>query len=208
MKAYRSYLVAPRLPESLQGLRTIAYNLWWSWNPDARELMRRIDLDLWERTSHNPVAMLGLVSQERWEQMADDEAFCQHLERALASLQSYLNAETWFDRMHPQYKGKIMAYFSLEYGLNEALAIYAGGLGVLAGDHLKSASDMGVPICGVGLLYQVGYFRQYLNADGWQQEAYTENEFQELPVEPVLGSDGCQLRVAIPTAAHLVTAVV
>ncbi len=208
MRAFRAYAVVPRLPESLHDLKTLIFNLWWSWSPDAIELIRRIDLDLWDRSHHNPVVMLGEVGQERWAQLAEDEGFRQHLQRVYTAYQQYLEMETWFARHHPEGQGRTVAYFSLEYGLNEALAIYAGGLGVLAGDHLKSASDLGVPLVGVGLLYQVGYFRQYLNPDGWQQEAYTENDFHRLPVEPVLGSDECQLRIYIPTDDHQVSAVV
>ena len=198
MKAFRTYTVHPRLPESLSEIRTIAFNLWWAWTPEALELLRRVDREAWEASGHNPVAMLGLVSQERWLRLADDETFRQQLERVLASFREYLEAETWFDRTYPEAKGSVIAYFSFEYGVSEALPIYAGGLGVLAGDHLKSASDMGVPICGIGLLYQVGYFRQYLNADGWQQEAYAETDFHKVPVEPVVGDDRCQLRIRIP----------
>ncbi|MCD6362203.1 MAG: DUF3417 domain-containing protein, partial [Armatimonadetes bacterium] len=163
MKAYQTYTVLPRLPENLSGLKTVAYNLWWSFTPDARELLRRIDRDLWEQYNNNPIAVMGRVSQSRWQQLAEDESFLQHLERVLAAQRSYLEADTWFARNHPDAGDQTIAYFSFEYGISESLPIYAGGLGVLAGDHLKSASDMGLPICGVGLLYQVGYFRQYLN---------------------------------------------
>jgi starch phosphorylase len=208
MRAYRSYTVVPSLPESLQELRTIAYNLWWCWSPDAIELLRRVDREKWEECGHNPVALLGATSQERWEQLADDESFRQHLERVLGAFNDYLQAPTWFGRNLPQAKDRKIAYFSFEYGLSEGLPIYAGGLGVLAGDHLKSASDMGVPLVGIGLLYQVGYFRQYLNADGWQQEAYTENDFHQLPVERVLSEDGGQLTIHIPTDDHMLTALV
>jgi glycogen phosphorylase len=208
MKAYRTYDVEPRLPESLEGLRRVAYNLWWCWNTDAIELLRRIDRDLWDVCGHNPVVVLGRVGQERWERLADDESFRQHLERVLQSLREYEGAETWFRRTYPQAGDSQVAYFSLEYGLSECLPIYAGGLGVLAGDHLKSASDTGVPLVGVGLLYQVGYFAQYLNADGWQQEEYTENDFHQLPVEPVKDASGRQMALQIPTDDHQLTALV
>jgi len=208
VKAFRTYTVAPKLPEGLEGLRQIAYNLWWCWNPDAIELLRRIDRDLWEQHYHNPIAVFGAVPQERWQQLAEDESFRQHLERVLAALNDYMGSETWFSRNYPHAKNGTIAYFSFEYGLSEAIKIYAGGLGVLAGDHLKAASDMGVPICGIGLLYQVGYFTQYLNADGWQQESYAENDFHTIPAQPVTGPDGAQLRVAIPTDGHDVTALI
>ncbi len=207
MKAYRSYSVSPRLPESLEPLRAIAMNLWWSYTPDARELLRRIDPDLWEQSGHNPVAMLGLVDQERWHALAEDDSFRQHLDRVLTDLQSHIDAETWFDDTYPDAADSTVAYFSFEYGLSEALPLYAGGLGVLAGDHLKSASDMGVPICGMGLLYQVGYFRQYLNPDGWQQEEYSESDFHGMPIEQVIcDDDACPLCIQVPMAERIVHA--
>lgn len=206
MRAYQTYKIVPRIPERLRMIRPIAHNLWWSWTPDAIELLRRVDLDLWEQYEHNPVAMFGAVSQDRWQELADSDSFCQHLDRVWDAFSEYLQSETWFDRTYPESRGRSIAYFSLEYGIHESLPMYAGGLGVLAGDHLKSASDMGLPLFGIGLLYQVGYFHQYLNPDGWQQEAYTENDFHSLPVEPVIGADDQQVRVRIPTDDHEVVA--
>lgn len=206
MRSYRSYTVLPKLPETLQAVRDLAFNLWWAFTPSARELLRRVDRDLWEQTHNNPVAMLGLVSQERWQRLAEDESFLQHLKRVQEELQAYLSAETWFSRAHPEVRDQTIAYFSFEYGISECLPLYAGGLGVLAGDHLKSASDMGVPICGVGLLYQVGYFHQYLNPDGWQQEEYVENDFHSMPVEPVRDAEGRQVRIKVPSHEGEITA--
>lgn len=207
MKAYRSYTVRPRLPESLQPLSDLAMNLWWSYTPDARELLRRIDRDLWDESGHNPVKMMGQVSQERWQELAEDASFGQHLDRVMMDFERYLHGETWFSRNYPDEVDRTVAYFSFEYGLSEALPLYAGGLGVLAGDHLKSASDMGVPIVGVGLLYQVGYFSQYLNPDGWQQEEYSESDFHSMPVEPVeCEDDSCPLCVQVPIGDRIVHA--
>ncbi|MFW6156393.1 MAG: alpha-glucan family phosphorylase [Armatimonadota bacterium] len=207
MKAYRSYTVRPRLPESLRPLTDLAMNLWWSYTPDARELLRRIDRDLWEKTGHNPVEMLGMIKQERWQKLLADASFRGHLDRVSADFERYRSDETWFTRNHADRVDDTIAYFSLEYGLSESLPIYAGGLGVLAGDHLKSASDMGVPIVGVGLLYQVGYFSQYLNPDGWQQEEYSESDFHTMPVEQVICEDGtCPLCVRVPIGDRIVHA--
>ncbi len=206
MKAFQTYKVVPRLPEGLGELRAIAHNMWWSWTPDALEMLRRVDLDLWEQCKHNPVAMFGQVSQERWEELDDDESFRQHLERVAVSFREYLEAETWYDRTYPAARERVIAYFSLEYGIHEALPLYAGGLGVLAGDHLKSASDMGLPLYGLGLLYQVGYFRQYLNPDGWQQEEYAESDFDSLPIERVVDKRGDQVRIRIPSVDHEIVA--
>ncbi|MFW5867377.1 MAG: alpha-glucan family phosphorylase [Armatimonadota bacterium] len=207
MKAYRSYTVQPRLPECLQPLRDVAMNLWWSYTPDAREVLRRVDRDLWDESGHNPIKMMGMISQERWQELAADDSFRQHLDRVRADFTRHLSEETWFGRNHARHREKTVAYFSFEYGLSEALPIYAGGLGVLAGDHLKSAGDMGVPVVGVGLLYQVGYFSQYLNPDGWQQEEYSESDFHTMPIEQVRCEDGiCPLCVQVPIGDRVVHA--
>ena len=138
------------------------------------ELFRRLDRDLWEKTGHNPVLLLGTIEQAKLEEAANDDAFLAHLRRVESNLETYLAGDsTWFRRTYAK-SGDVplIAYFSAEFGLTECLSIFAGGLGILAGDHLKSASDLGVPLVGVGLLYQQGYFRQYLSQSGWQQEAY------------------------------------
>ncbi len=205
LKAYRSYTVRPRLPENLAPLREIAMNLRWSYTPDARELIRRVDPQLWEESGQNPIAMFGMVEPARWQDLAENDRFLEHLDRVREGLDRHLRAETWFEENHPE-SGGTVAYFSFEYGLSEALPLYAGGLGVLAGDHLKSASDMGVPICGVGLLYQVGYFRQYLNPDGWQQEEYGESDFHQMPVEQVVNEQGAPLSIEIPMGERVVRA--
>jgi starch phosphorylase len=164
-------------------LRDLACNLWWSWNHEAIELFRRLDRDLWESTGHNPVLILGTIRQERLEQMAEDDGFLAQFERVCRRFDGYIKRQgTWYRRTYGSQDGTRIAYFSAEFGLTECLGIYAGGLGILAGDHLKSASDLGLPFIGVGLLYQEGYFRQYLNPDGWQQESYPENDFYNMPV--------------------------
>ncbi len=206
MKAYRTYAIYPRLPENLEPLREIAYNLCWAWNPDAIELLRRLDRTLWETTRHNPVAMLGMLSQERLEELARDESFLEHLDRVHKTVQRYLEDETWWARRFPQAKDQAIAYFGLEFGLSECLPIYSGGMGVLAGDHFKSASDLGVPVYGVGLLYQEGYFRQYLSADGWQQEDYPDNDFSTLPVRPASDGRGEQVQIVVPIGPRDVAA--
>ena len=191
MKPVHMFHVVPSLPAALEGLRPLAYNLRWAWDHDTIELFRRLDSDLWESTGHNPVLMLGMVDQAQLEAAARDESFLAHLERAARDLDSYLAAEsTWYRRNYSPVSGLLVAYFSAEFGLTECLSVFAGGLGVLAGDHLKSASDLGVPLVGVGLLYQQGYFRQYLNAAGWQQESYEDNDFQNLPLSVERRPDG------------------
>ncbi|MCL5744212.1 MAG: alpha-glucan family phosphorylase, partial [Acidobacteria bacterium] len=183
MKPVHLFNVIPALPGPIEGLRRVALNLRWAWHHDAIELFRRLDTDLWEFSQHNPVYMLGAIDQEQLAAAAADETFLAHLERVQKDLDGYLAREsTWFQRSHGPGNEVLAAYFSAEFGLSECLSIFAGGLGVLAGDHLKAASDLGVPLVGVGLLYQQGYFRQYLSAAGWQQEAYQDNDFYNLPL--------------------------
>ncbi len=198
-KPIRTFTVSPALPAPLEPLRALAYNLRWAWNHDTIELFRRLDSDLWEKSGHNPVLMLGTIDQAQLEAAANDEGFLAHLARVKQDFDAYLTGEsTWFRRTHGAFPGPLVAYFSAEFGLTECLSIFAGGLGVLSGDHLKSASDLGVPLVGVGLLYQQGYFRQYLNQAGWQQEAYEDNDFRNLPI--LLESDPTGAPILIEVA--------
>jgi len=192
VRPVQTFSVVPSLPPALEPLRKLAYNLRWSWSHDTLELFRRLDNDLWNQTGHNPVLMLGSIEQERLEAAAKDETFLAHLSRVSSSLEYYLAGNsTWFHRQYGEQPDQpLIAYFSLEFGITECLSIFAGGLGILAGDHLKSASDLGLPLVGVGLLYQQGYFRQYLNQSGWQQEAHEANDFHNLPLSIACGSDG------------------
>jgi len=183
MKSIKTFTVVPNLPERLLPLKELAYNLWWGWNADAFNVFRHINPELWTITSHNPVKFLSQVSQERLRELEQDEGFIYHLKRVMDAFQSYMDRKTWFDsHLVQEQKPFTIAYFSAEFGINEGLPLYAGGLGVLAGDHLKSASDLGVPLVGVGLAYRLGYFRQYLTQDGWQQERYVENDFYNMPM--------------------------
>jgi glycogen phosphorylase len=181
----------PALPPAVEELRRVAYNLRWAWDHESIELFRRLDSDLWEATGHNAVLMLGSIDQLKLDAASRDDAFLAHLDRVARDLDTYLAAKTtWYRRIHGGPDGMLVGYFSAEFGVTECLSIFAGGLGILAGDHLKAASDMGVPVIGVGLLYQQGYFRQYLNAAGWQQEAYEDNDLHNLPVQPVKNTAG------------------
>jgi len=171
MNHIRTITVVPKLPEVLEPLRQLAYNLWWSWSPDAIDLFRRLDVDLWRDTGHNPVALLWRVSQERLEEVAEDDAYIAALCRVMDSFYVYRNSRTWYDEADGENGDMQVAYFSMEFGLHESVPIYSGGLGVLAGDHLKSASDLGIPLVAVGLAYRQGYFVQQLTEDGWQLES-------------------------------------
>ncbi|MHB9154814.1 MAG: alpha-glucan family phosphorylase [Endomicrobiales bacterium] len=197
VKNSRQYVVVPSLPEKLKPLLNIAYNLWWVWNSEAIELFRRMDRDLWEESYHNPIRLLGAISQLRLQELANDNSFLTHLERIQNDLKRYMELPTWFEKEFPARKNSSIAYFSTEFGIHESLPIYSGGLGILSGDHLKSASDMGLPLVGMGLLYRYGYFKQYLTFDGWQQEEYIENHFFRMPVQRVLDKSGNQLKISV-----------
>ena len=199
----RTFQVFPDLPGELEPLLDLARNLWWVWNPDAVELFRRLDRKLWEDVYHNPVKMLGSIAQSKLQQAAKDDAFRAHLNRVSTSFKEHLNQPGWFNEKYPEKSKMLVAYFSAEFGLHESLPIYSGGLGILAGDHLKSASELGLPLVSVGLLYRNGYFQQYLSGDGWQQEAYPELDFYNLPIEPMRYNDGSpvHIRVDLPDNA-------
>jgi len=183
------------LPQALAGLDEFAHDLRWSWNHDTDDLWCRIDRDGWERTG-NPWIILQTVPRARLEELAADREFVAEFERVKQARATYLADCGCLGPAHTEH-GVRIAYFSLEFGLSEALPLYAGGLGVLAGDHLKTASDLGIPLAGVGLLYQEGYFRQLIDADGRQLEAYPFSEPSNLPLEPVLMPDGAPLHVTL-----------
>jgi len=168
VRPVHTFSVVPSLPPPIRGLLTIAHNLRWCWSHQSVDLFRRLDRDLWETCEHNPVLLLGTIAQGKLEAASRDDAFLAHLRRVETNLQAYLASDsTWFRRNYLNSgDSPLIAYFSAEFGLTECLSIFAGGLGILAGDHLKSASDLGLPLIGVGLLYQQGYFRQYLNQSG------------------------------------------
>src|SRR5271166_3129465 len=208
MRAVHTFSVVPSLPPAIEGLRTVAYNLRWCWSHESVELFRRLDSDLWEKAGHNPVLLLGTIEQAKLEEAAKDDAFLAHLRRVESNLETYLAGDsTWFRRTYAK-SGDVpfIAYFSAEFGLTECLSIFAGGLGVLAGDHVKSASDLGVPLVAVGLLYQQGYFRQYLSQAGWQQEEYVTNDFHNLPLRPLARQDGKPLTIEVQYPGRAVTA--
>lgn len=182
MKEITLYTVVPQIPERLKPLEEMARNIWFCWNIEAIDLFRSIDSTLWEETHHNPVAMLGRLGRERLEEILDDEGFLLEMDRIHQEFRHYCKERKPYDFGLETPVDYTVAYFSAEYGLTDCLPIYSGGLGVLSGDHLKSASDLCINMVGVGLLYQKGYFRQYLNADGWQLETYPDNDFHILPV--------------------------
>jgi glycogen phosphorylase len=198
MRPIGTFLVRAALPEPLVRLRELAFDLRWSWNRNAIALFRRVDADLWERVGHNPVLMLDTVERRRLEALAGDEGFLAHLDSVARETDAYhATTSTWYRRISPNGSDPLVAYFSAEFGITECLDIFSGGLGILAGDHLKVASDLGVPLVGVGLLYQQGYFHQVLDQTGWQQELYREQDFTVLPLT-LEQRDGEPLRIEVP----------
>lgn len=200
---YQEFSVSPQIPKDLKPLEEIAHDLWLSWNHDALNLFIRLDFDAWVKSGQNPVRMLGLVSQERYEALSRDDSYLAALRAVVDRFRRYKSGkDTWYRGS----RKNTIAYFSMEYGLDVSLPIYSGGLGILSGDHMKSASDLGLPLVGVGLLYQQGYFQQYLNADGFQQESYPENDWYNMPVRKVTDKDGADVTVTVQFPASLVTA--
>jgi starch phosphorylase len=186
------------LPRRINRLGELAYNLWWTWQPNAQRLFSRIDNDLWERLSHNPILLLRQVERAALNEAAQDNQYLVLYDSVFAAFDNYLEStDTWSDRTHPELVSKPIAYFSMEFGLHETLPIYSGGLGVLAGDHLKEASDMGLPMVGVGLMYAEGYFSQRISEDGWQEALNNPLRFNDMLVLPILNDDGKPLTVSV-----------
>lgn len=197
MFPYRIVSVTPELPETINRLRDIAYDFWFSWNPAGIEFFRSINSELWREVEHNPVKFLMRVRKEDLERAAQDEDYLILYKRVFDLYDRYMSRDTWFAQKYPEHKEEIIAYFSAEFGLHESHPIYSGGLGLLAGDHCKSASDLGLPFIGVGLLYKQGYFHQRINSAGKQEAEYPHLNFYELPITPVNNPDGSQLDVTV-----------
>jgi starch phosphorylase len=191
----------------VEKLRELARNLWWVWQPNVIALFRELDPVLWRKVDHNPVEFLKRLPAEQLERRAAEMALDSRIDYATRRLAEYLkDTDSWGSIHASILRARPVAYFSAEFGLHESLPIYSGGLGVLAGDHLKSASDLGIPLIGIGLLYAQGYFRQTLDADGWQQELYMNTDMELLPIESVLGANGHPLMIAIETATGVLRA--
>ncbi len=197
MKTIKKFKVKPAIPERLKGLLKLAYNLWWTWNPKAIDIFRAINLDLWTKYNHNPIHLLGSIPQERYKELEQSESFCSNMDLVEVELDWHLFQPTWFSKTYKDKKDFTIAYFSAEYGLHESLPLYSGGLGVLSGDHLKSADELGIPLVAVGLAYRQGYFHQFLNADGWQQEVYPENDFSNMSLTLEVHEDGSPIIIDV-----------
>lgn len=196
MKPVHSFVVTANLPKRIGKLKELAYNYWWCWNSDAREIFIRINRSLWEEVNHNPVLLINKTPQETLQKLAESPDFTSYLDYIYDKFQSYMRSNTYYQEKHLTSRG-VIAYFSPEFGINESFPIYSGGLGVLAGDHLKSASDLGLPLVGIGLLYQQGYFRQHLTQNGWQNESYNYNDFFSMPITLVRSSSGEPIKISV-----------
>ena len=205
-KSVHSFEVVSDLPAPLADLKRLAHNFRWTWHHPTRELFRSIDKGLWDQSGYNPVRLLASMTKDQLKRLSQDRAFLVQLELCVSDLDAYLTDATWFDSAHPgKRKDTLIAYFCAEFGVSEGLPIYSGGLGVLAGDHLKAASDLGLPLVGVGLLYSRGYFQQYLSQDGWQQEHYLQYDFYSMPLALVRGEDQQPIRVEVQMPDRVVT---
>lgn len=196
-----------KIPENIGRLPELAYNLWWSWTPEARNLFRRLDYPLWRSTQHNPVQMLQAISSEKLNEAARDSTFVRHYNKVVMQFDREMqDGRSWFHVNYPEHVDKTIAYFSFEFGLHSSLPIYSGGLGILSGDHAKEASDLGLPFVGIGFMYPQGYFRQRVPSHGWQEAVYQQLDMSQAPVRPVYDGNGNEIRVSVNLAGRLVYA--
>jgi starch phosphorylase len=208
MRAIRRFIVRPALPDGLRLVEDLVTNLRWSWHAGTQDLFQMMDQTAWAASHHNPVRFLGSIPASRLRELAADEGFTRQLQLARADLEEYLTGDRWYQSLGEEAPRQI-AYFSPEFGITAVLPQYSGGLGILAGDHLKAASDLGVPILGVGLLYRHGYFRQSLSREGWQQEWYPVIDPDELPLTLLREPDGTPARISLtlPGGQELLAAI-
>ena len=191
MYIFNRITVNPQLPKRINRLNEIANNLWWAWNTEFLRLLKTMDGDLWEKCDKNPVKFLKHISQEKLEEAENNAQFVKDYDKIVENFDSYMaSRNTWFAQKYPENKNDLIAYFSAEYGLDQTIAIYSGGLGILSGDHLKSASDLGIPLVAVGLMYKNGYFHQRIDKDGIQHPEYKDLNLADLPIHPVKDKDG------------------
>ena len=198
MYIFNRLTVVPKLPERIKGIQEIAENLWWCWNTESLKLFKKIDKELWERLEKNPIKFLKQISQTKLEEVAKDEEFLREYNKVYLDFKGYMeNNNTYYMNNYEKYKNKCIAYFSAEYGLDETMPLYSGGLGILSGDHLKSASDLGIPLVGIGLMYKEGYFNQKIDGRGNQLTLFAKSDLDNMPIKKVKDEKGRDLAIYI-----------
>lgn len=198
MYIFNRLTVVPKLPERIKGIQEIAENLWWCWNTESLKLFKKIDKELWERLEKNPIKFLKQISQTKLEEVAKDQEFLREYNKVYLDFKGYMeNNNTYYMNNYEKYKNKCIAYFSAEYGLDETMPLYSGGLGILSGDHLKSASDLGIPLVGIGLMYKEGYFNQKIDGRGNQLTLFAKSDLDNMPIKKVKDEKGRDLAIYI-----------
>ena len=198
MYIFNKLEVTPTIPSKLERIEELVYNTWWTWNTDFLKLFKQIDEEVWSISQKNPVKFLKLVSQEKLEKIAENDEFMKSYNEVVDQFDKYMNkTDTYFAKNYPEHKDDIIAYFSAEYGLDETMPIYSGGLGVLSGDHMKTASDIGMPYVGIGLLYKEGYFEQRIDGYGNQVTKYSKIDLDNMPILPVKDENGDDLKITV-----------
>jgi starch phosphorylase len=193
------------LPRRIAGLNKLAYNLWWSWHPEARNLFKVLDRPLWKASYHNPVQLLQSLSPHRLVAAAQDPTFLRKYDSVMAEFENAMAAQqTWLHTHYPYLKQQTVAYFSMEFAIHNSLPLYAGGLGVLAGDYCKEASDLGLSLVGVGFMYPQGYFHQLIREDGWQEEIYRHLDFGQAPIIQAVTTQNQPMKLAVQVGSRLV----
>ncbi|MDZ7821339.1 MAG: alpha-glucan family phosphorylase [Candidatus Marinimicrobia bacterium] len=198
MSHFRKITVRNEVPEELKELKDFSYNLWWGWQPKALKLFRQLAVDLWHEVEHNPLKLLKQISQKELNEKSNDPAFLSLFHEVMKDFNHYMTRkDTWFNTQHQDRNDFRVAYFSAEFGVHESVPVYSGGLGILAGDHCKSASDLGVPLVGVGMMYKQGYFIQRIDAEGNQENVFPTYDFEEIPVKLVLDGDNNPVKISV-----------
>src|SRR5580692_5162302 len=204
MQPVQIFNVSPRLPGNLEPLRELAHNLWWTWEPDARRLFRHLNTQLWDRTNHNPIRMLQLSRQARLVELAADDDYIREMQAVYQKFKAYMARSDTYGKLRAT--APRIAYFSAEFGFHESVPNYSGGLGILSGDHCKSASDLGLNFCAFTLLYRHGYFRQRIGKDGWQESEQLNQDFHHLPITEVKDKNDAPLQVGVEILGRTVYA--
>ncbi|MDS1029367.1 alpha-glucan family phosphorylase [Bacillota bacterium LX-D] len=203
MYPFRTISLLPEIPKRISGLSKLAYNLWFSWHPETQALFAYLDVDLWKQADNNPVEFLLNIKQEKLQSASNDQVFLNMYDKVMLDFATYLQGSTWYEKNYPGHED-LIAYFSAEFGIHESTPIYSGGLGLLAGDHCKAASDLGIPLVGVGILYKQGYFCQQINGEGWQEVHNSSLDPSQMPIKPACLPNGQEVIITLEFPERLV----